>query len=202
MSEDQTTQAAVDTTKTPAVPGVAGESARNDGDDLDTLLAEYDESRPKASPEPARPEPTGEADTTRKPETDPAISQVQRYIFRQDMDKTIKNIRGNLDAEFFDDAFVESWIDTQAKGDHRLGLAWANRHNNPKQFAKVEEMLGRTFAKKYGKLPDKQATEDREAVSHAVRGASTRAPEGTAPDMTRLTDQEFQAEKDRLFDKK
>jgi len=196
MSEAQTTQTAVDTTKTPAEPGVTADSARTDGDDLDQLLSEFDESgRARATPEPARPATNADA---ANPDFKALADEVrglrterQQETFRKDMDTTIKDVRGNLDPEYFDDVFVESWMDAQARLDPRLASAWANRHANPKQFAKVKESLGRTFVKKYGSLPDKQATEDREAVTAAVRGASTRAPEGKAPDFGKMSNHEF-----------
>ena len=86
---------------------------------------------------------------------------------------------------------MEAWLDAQARSDPRLAAAWSQRHANPKQFQKVVTGLSQSFAKKYGKLPDKQATEDREAVTAAVRGASTRAPEGKAPDYSGKSDAEF-----------
>lgn len=205
MSEDQSKQPVTDQTKTPVTPGAEGAAdARNDdGDDLDTLLASFDDqTKPKpksgsdAATTPAREQPAGTVTHEPQQTTDPVARE---YIFRQDMDKTIKNVRGDLDAEFFDDTFVESWIDAQARQDPRLHQAWLNRQANPKQFQKVVETLGRNFSKKYGKLPDKGATEDREAVSNAVRGASTRAPEGQAPDFSRMSNNEFAAAKDRMF---
>jgi hypothetical protein len=197
---DQTTQAAVDDTKASAQPDAAVDSARKDGDDLDKLLAEFDESNTKAPPEPAKPEPTaGEASTTKTPGPDPAIADVQRYIFRQDMDKTVKAIRGELDPEMFDDATVRGWINARADDDPRLAQAWVNRHSHPKQFEKVVAQLGRDFQKKFSKLPDKQATEDREAVTAAVRGASTKTPESKAPDYSKMSDADLAKEKERLF---
>lgn len=205
MSEANTEQPVTDQTKTPAAPGAEGaaDARNNDGDDLDTLLASFDDqTKPKpksgsdAATAPAREQQSGTATHDPQQTHDPVARE---YIFRQDMDKTIKNVRGDLDAEFFDDTFVESWIDAQARQDPRLHQAWLNRQANPKQFQKVVETLGRNFAKKYSKLPDKGVTEDREAVSNAVRGASTKAPEGKAPDYSRLSNNEFQAEKDRLF---
>ena len=202
MSEAQTTQTAVDTTKTSAEPDVAADSARNDGDELDKLLSEFDSSKTTQPPATAQPEQnTGAADDL-KALTDQVkglLSETAQVKFRQDMDVTIKNVRGDLDPEFFDDTFVESWMDAQARQDPRLAAAWANRHANPKQFGKVVDTLGRTFVKKYGKLPDKAATEDREAVTAAVRGASTKAPPDTPPDLSKMSNAQFEAEKDRLF---
>lgn len=203
MSEaTSTTQTAVDTTKAPAVQGATDDSARNDGDDLDKLLAEFDDSKPKAPPEPAKPEPkTGAADDLRAltDEVRGLRSERQQETFRRDMDATIKDVRGNLDPEFFDDTFVESWMDARARQDPRLSTAWNNRHANPKAFAKVKDQLGRDFVKKYGKLPDKQATEDREAVTAAVRGASSRAPEGKPPDFAGMSNAQFREEHKKLY---
>lgn len=202
MSEETTQQTVVDETNAPATPGAEATSARTDGDDLDKLLAQYDdENKPKATPEPAKPEQkTGTADNDLVLREVRALREErQQENYRRDMDKTIKDVRGNLDPEFFDDTFVEAWMDSQARNDPRLATAWANRSANPKQFAKVVETLGRAFTKRYGKLPDKQATEDREAVTAAVRGASTKAPVGQPPDYAKMSPAEFQAEKDRLF---
>jgi hypothetical protein len=101
--------------------------------------------------------------------------------FQKDMNATIKNVRGDLPEELFDGPLVQAWIDAQAKKDPRLATAWANRHTDPKKFEQVVGALGKEFSKIRPKLPDKQATEDREAVTAAVRGASTQAPAGKAP---------------------
>lgn len=202
MSEEQTTQTAVDTTKTPAEPGVAADGARTDGDDLDKLLSEFDSGTTRPAPEPAKPEQMGAADPDFKAAKDEVLTardEIRQERFKKDMQATVAEVRGDMPADFFDDRFVQAWIDTRAQDDPRLSQAWVNRHSNPQQFKRVVSALGKEFSKKYGKLPDKQATEDRDAVTAAVRGASTRAPEGKAPDMSRMSPQEFQAEKDRLF---
>lgn len=195
MSEVQTTQAVVDDPKVSAQPDAAGQDARvDDGDDLDKLLAEFDDSKTKAAPQSTQPEPKAGTDNDLKAHLEPLQGQLnalQQRQFKQDMDATIKVVRGELDSEFFDDSFLKAWIDSQAVADPRLATAWVNRDNNPKQFQKVVETLGRNFVKKYGKLPDKGATDDREAVTAAVRGASTKAPEGKAPDLKGLSNSEF-----------
>lgn len=192
MSEATTEHTAVDATTAPAVPGAtAGQDARNDGNDLDTLLAEYDQQvRPAPTPQ-TQPEQKSGTDAIAKPAADPDVAEVKRYIFKQDMDKTVKSVRGDLDAGYFKDSLVKAWIEAQAEEDPRLGLAWANRHSNPKQFEKVVDTLGRKFSSEFGKMPDKQATDDREAVTAAVRGASHKAPEGKAPDYSRMSNAEF-----------
>ena len=194
MSEDQNTQTVVDEADTAPVAGTeVNKDARAEGDDLDAVLKEFDTAT-AADP---KPEPKPGADTTSK--ADPAIAEVQRYIYRKDMDDLVKSVRGDLDPDVFDSEMVESWVDGQARKDQRLTQAWLNRHNNPAQFERVKSELAKSFGKKFSKLPDRQATEDSEAVAAAVRGASQRAPETKAPDYSKLSDAELQAEKDKLF---
>lgn len=189
MSEELQ-QAVVDETKAPAEPGAEVENARETTDDLDTLLKQFEQTEAKP-PETPKPEHAGADDSKLLEPIKGTVSAIEQRLFRQDMDETVKKVRGDLDPEFFDDDFVESWLDAQARNDRRLQQAWVERHNNPRQFQKVIEGLSRGFAKKYGKLPDKGATEDREAVTAAVRGASTKAPEGKAPDYSNMSNAEF-----------
>lgn len=192
MSEDQTTQAVVDKPDVTAQPVTEGANARDDGDNLDNLLKEYDEQAPKKNAE-SVPEQPGAADDLKVllEQARGVISEANATKFRHDMDKTIKNIRGELDASVFDDDFVEAWVDAQARKDPRLSKAWLNRNANPKQFEKVQAELGKSFEKRYSKMPDKQATEDREAVTAAVRGASTQAPERKPANYAGMSDSEY-----------
>lgn len=201
---DTTTQTAVDATQAAASPAAAaGQDAQQDGDDLDKLLSEYETGTQQTPAAAASPQPgqTAGADDLKAltEQVKGLLTENQNAKFRRDMDATLKNIRGELDSEFFDDAFVESWIDAQARKDPRLSTAWNERDGNPRQFQKVVGQLSRDFAKKYGKLPDKAATEDREAVTAAVRGASTKVPEGQPPNYASMTDAELAREKDKLF---
>lgn len=177
MSDDPT-QSVVTDTNAAAKPAVAGNDAPDQGDDLDKLLSQFDAEAKPAVP-PPKPEQT---------QTDPALkaladrvegklSELNAVSYRHDMDKTINEIRGDLDPDLVDDDLVESWLDAQARKDPRLARAWLERSNNPKAFDKVKAELGKSLARKFAKLPDRGATEDRAAVAAAVRGASTRTPE-------------------------
>jgi hypothetical protein len=194
MSE---TQAVVDATNTPATPGAAVNDARNDGDDLDTLLKAYETEVP-ASPQTPEPKPGATPDQNTLAELKSIVSEAKGVVteaqsvrFRQDMDRTIKDVRGELDPDIFDDRLVEAWLNAKAAEDPRLADAWVKRSANPKQFDRVKQQLGKDFSKKFSKLPDKGATEDREIVTAAVRGASTKAPEGKAPDFKEMSDAEY-----------
>lgn len=195
MSEAKTEQPAVDAVKAPAVPGVpTGQDVRsNDGESVDALLDQFDAS--VKTVEPAKPQPKPEqklvpAEAAKAP-IDPDIAEIRGYITRQDINKAIGVVRGSLDPDKYDDALVEGYLNALATKDPRLAAAWQNRHNQPQAFQKILAAVGREFQKKHGTMPDRQATEDREAVTAAVRGASTKAPEGKAPDFSRMSTSEF-----------
>jgi hypothetical protein len=194
MSEDQATQTVVNPADAPPPAGSEAAGARTNGDDLDTLLNQYEQETRPAAPSPTEPKPAA----TTAPAAATQDTRFERFIYRQDMDKLIDTVRGDLPAEVFDNDLIESWVDTQARRDPRLQQAWINRHENPRQFEQVKSALGREFAKKMGKLPDRQATEDREAVAAAVRGAS-RAPVDTPPNFAALNDADFQKAKETAF---
>lgn len=196
MSEAKTEQPAVDAVTAPAVPGAeTGQDVRKDGDDVDALLNQFETSTKTAEPAKPQTQPEPKAAPAvaapAAPMTDPAVAEVRAYIRKQDMTKTVAAVRGDLDPARYDDRIVEAWLNVRATEDPRIANAWLSRHSNPQAFEKVVAHLGREFAKQYGNLPDRQATEDREAVTAAVRGASTKAPEGKAPDFSRMSNTEY-----------
>lgn len=202
MSEVTNTQPAVDAPDATVTPVVEGNDAQNNADDLDSLLNEFDVAQKPAATKETQPEQKPAADSdlqSRLNQMEGFVNQAEARQFRQDMDKTISSIRGDLDPEMFDDKLVQAWLDVQAQADQRLQEAWLNRHSKPKQFEKVVESLGRNFVKKYGQLPDKAATEDREAVTAAVRGASTKTPEGKAPDFSGMSNAEYRETHKKQF---
>ena len=196
MSEEQTTQAVVDDADTRAVPGSEADSARKDDvPDLDALLAEFDkEAKPVVSPSPvagADTQPDVKALAARLQSIEGAVQRVSQFEFRRDMDELVKSVRGDLDPEVFDSDIVEAWIDGLARKDPRLQRAWLEREANPRQFNSIKESLGKSFRKKFDKLPDRNVTEDREAVTAAVRGASTRAPEDKPTNYSGMSNAEY-----------
>lgn len=182
-----------------AKPASEDAGARETQDDeLDSLLAEYEED-PKGKEAPSEPKPNAEQHNAPAAED---IESVKRRLdeqdrreaerqYRQDMDATVKQVRGDLDPNFFDDRFVESWIDGEARDDPRLQRAWQTRRDDPKRFARVQEEIGRKFYAKYSKLPDRQASEDHAAVAHAVRREANRAPEAKETDLSALSNADF-----------
>lgn len=199
MSEEQTTQAAVDETKAPAEQGAAETSAQDDVG-LEALLAEFEGSKSE-TPATAKPDTKVEAatDTDAKTRLDALERQIYEQKFQQDIAPVVQHIKGAIPDGVLTDAEILDLLDAKAKRDPRLAAAWVDRSKNPQGWKKVQEGLARDFAKRFEKLPDKSATEDREAVTAAVRGASTKVPEGKTPDYHRMTPAQFQAEKDKMF---
>ncbi len=176
MSED-TKQPVVDETQASAKPDATVDSARNDGADLDTLLAQYEAETKK-------PDPVSPPETQQQPpiqqQVDPNVARLVSRFDREDLQKLVKEVRG--DNPDFDDTIVEAFIDAMARRDNRLQRAWLEREANPKAFEQIARQLGKEFAKRTARKTDPQLTEDREAVAAAVRGASTqRAPESAPP---------------------
>jgi len=198
MSEATPTQPVVTETEASAQPDAKVTDARTEGD-LDSLLKVYDETT--AAPATTKSEP--EQQPGAAPDLNVLAAKMQRFEslateaqniqFKRDMSETVTAIRGDLDPEVFDAPLIEGWLDAQAKQDPRLAKAWLERHANPKQFEQVKTALAKNFAKKFSKLPDRAATEDRDAVSAAVRGASTRAPASQPANLGGMTDAEYRA---------
>ena len=197
MAENQE-QPVVDDAEVQAKPEAEVQNAQTEApDELDKLLQQYaEESKPEAT---TQPEQTGDANDHLLQRIDALESDLTRFKSGADMQDTIKAIRGELDEEVFDDDLIEGWLDKQAQKDPRLTRAWANRHNDPKAFDKVKASLGQAFSQKFANMPNKEATEDREAVAAAVRGTSTKTPEGKAPDYSGDSDQSFAEKVEKQF---
>jgi hypothetical protein len=190
MSEDTTKQPVVDGTPASATPEANVDSARNNGDDLDSLLAQFNEQAEPARTEPVSPQPPAtQQQTGAPPQPDPLTLRLAQRIEREDIGKLVKEVKGDLD---YDDELVEAWVHSQANKDKRLVKAWEEREANPQTFQTIAKGLAREFAKRASKRADPQVTEDRNAVAAAVRGASThRAPESTPPNYAQQSNAEY-----------
>lgn len=191
MTEE--TQTVVDDTETGATPPAEGNDARTD--DLDSLLTQYAEQTGSPTPPPQDEAVTPDVKAL-KAEVETLKSQVQQvgqYRFQQDMADTVKSVKGDLD--FVDNDMVEAWIDGQARKNEALQKAWLQRDSDPRNWQKIKTELGKRFQSQFSKMPDRAATEDREAVAAAVRGAaSTRAPTEAPPNYARSSNAEFRNE--------
>lgn len=194
MSDDK--QAVVDKADVTAKPVAdAGDSAREDVDALDALLAEYDQGTKKADT--VSPPVT----TTTQPEPNALAADVNllkaqanewaNEKHKRAIAETIGEIRGEVPADVFDDDMVEAWLDAQARKDPRLGQAYLQREQNPRQWGKVKSELSKRLSQKVAKLPDKGVTEDREAVVASLRGASAKATTEPAPKLGQMSNAEL-----------
>lgn len=170
----------------PAAPAEAV-TAPDKGFDLDGLLNEFDTQTKPATqpqPEPAKPAPTEVVDTE-------ARRELAEWKFEREIQPVVKTIRGDIPQEVFSDNEIRWWLDGQAKEDPRLQQAWLNRKANPAAWSKVEKAISAKLAKKFHKLPDPNATEDVEAVTAAVRGASRTAPADPPPKFGSMSNAEY-----------
>lgn len=194
MSEGN--QAVVDDTKVAAKPATEVDNAREDVDQLDQLLAEYDQGTRKTDTTITPPEPK-----VATPQPDEVVQKVRLLEMqasewaaekqKKAISETIAAIRGDVSPEIFDDDMVEAWLDAQARKDPRLAQAFIQRDQNPRKWAQVRTELGKSLNKKVKGLPDRQATDDREAVTFAVRGASTKVSADPPPKLGDMSDAEL-----------
>jgi hypothetical protein len=186
-----TEQAVATATDAQGKPGTE-EAGAQDG--LDAALKEFDTATTQAE---TRTETT-QTDTPKPEITQDDVAfvraeraQRQREAFDRDISEAVKTLKGDLEV---DDELAEGWLYAKAEKDARLRAAFAQRGQKPDAWKAVLKSLGNDFAKKFDNQTDRAATEDRDAVRLAVRGASTRPPESPPVDVKALnamSDAEF-----------
>lgn len=190
---------AVEETNAEAAPTVT-ETSNEREDDLDKLLAEFDEgtkTEPKAEPD-ARPEQKpDDLDKLRRFAEDYEARELQREIL-----DTVHQIKEKHEAlGLLSDGFLEARLQYEASRDPRLAKAWVDRHQNPDAWGKVLDGLGSKLSGEISSRPDPQLTQDRETVRNAVRGVSTAPAAADAPkndDLSKMNDAEFEEYKKKL----
>jgi len=154
-----------------------------DAQDLDSLLSEF-ESETETQANQAQPAGEQQSSDDYAERIKALETRIEQEEYQSDMSNVVKEIRGESD---FDDDFMEAWIDTQARKDERLRVAWANRKSNPQAFNKVIKSLGSKFRDKY----TNPIVEDTSAMVNAVRNASNQAPATEMPNLNQMSDAEF-----------
>lgn len=183
---EETTQAVVDDTKTTPEAVAADTSARTD--DLDSLLGQFEaETRTQPEQKPAAAPPTD--DVAKR------VEQLERTLaetrFKSEFQPILKRIRGDIPETVLTDEEITDLLDGRAKRNAQLQTAYLNRSHNPAGWAKVEKALNSELAKKFSRLPDPDATAERDAVAAAVRSASTKAPPDKPPNLGGLSNAEY-----------
>ena len=170
MSDEK--QTSVDETKVESTTSTAADGAT--GDDLDTLLKEYEGGTSQKPPETA---------VVQEPDIKQVAQEIQQFRkeqaaneYQKDIASFVKTVRGDLDSEMFDDTMMEAYVDAYARKNPAFIKAWSERKTNPQKFEKIGKALNKEFAKRFENLPDRKVTEDTEAFAAAVRGAKTTTP--------------------------
>ena len=106
------------------------------------------------------------------------------------------------DVEHLPSDFAERWLRAEYSLDDELRSAWDNRYTSEDALRRCTAALRRTFGKMRGAaqaMPDPGATADRAAFVDAMnRGRASSPIEKPAPDLSRMSDQEFAKYKDKI----
>lgn len=201
---EATTQTAVKETDAPAKPATEATDAQA-GDDLDKWIAEYNREAPatRASPSTPEPKPNAGSDTEKfvsRDEFDRVVkSQTEERVSRE-IEQIVKTVKGDTKVS---ERAVRGWLEEVAKEEKWLADAYF-RPKTAGDKDKALRWLKREFGKEFSPSPvvDENATADVEAVAAAVRGASTRAPEGKAPNYAGMNNAEYReaVKKEHGFD--
>lgn len=198
---DETSQTATETVNTEATPSAEATGAQEATKlDLDSLLDEYRKGTGSPAQTPA-PAPVQEPEVaTLRSEIETLKAQFVREKIEKEVDYLAKGLRaaGDIPDVISDDDLV-GIVDRRAAKDPALRRAWEESADDPRARNRLVQAIGKELGKKFSGLKaiDDKATADHEAVAGAVRGASTRAPEGRAPDYGNLTDNEFRKEAEK-----
>jgi hypothetical protein len=206
MTGDNTTQTVANGTEGAATQAPAVDNGAQ-GDELEALLAQFEQevTKPSATAtqptQAAQPKPTEQKPNDISALTAKVQSLVERDEAReaairkqkidQDLMATVKSVRGDIPETVISDLVVKGWLNAASESDPRLVDAFNNREQNPARWNQVVAQLGKKLRSEFSRLPDVAETEDREAVTAAVRGASTKPPPAKAPDFKSMTNQDF-----------
>lgn len=175
----ENTQTVVEATPAPAEQGASDTSARTD--DLDQLLAQYDQQRVQPDPQ-----PTPEPPPQEPPISTDRIRALEQRLFQDEVNEAVNNIVGDMKIPR---RAAIGWLDQYARENPKLAQAFLNKSQDPKTWKRVEKVLAEELRKEFSSLQvDPQATADREAVAAAVRGASTKAPAAPPPKLGTMSD--------------
>jgi hypothetical protein len=185
---DDIKQTVVDNADPAALPAADATTSAQEPT-LEQLLDEYDRSVQRSSPQP---EPTPQLQSQDQQQTPPIdYGQIHRFQQKQFMDE----VKGAA-AKIFGDLKVPEkakigWLDQMAREIPEAAASWQNRHNNPRQWAKWERYLSRAVEAEFKSPVDPVATDDRDAVAAAVRGASTKVTAEPPPSFGHMSNSEF-----------
>ncbi len=184
---DDPKQTVVENANPAALPAADANSSAQEPT-LEQLLDEYDRSVQRPSPQPD-PAPQYQPQAQEAPPVDyRRIQQLEQKLFMDEVNQTADKIFGDIKLPH--DAKI-GWLDQKARQIPEAAAAFQTRHNNPRQWAKWERYLSREAESAFKSTVDSVATEDRDAVAAAVRGASTKVTAEPPPSFGHMSNSEF-----------
>lgn len=188
------------TEQTVAKPDEAAEQASDETgaqDDLDSLLAEYDNS--------VETKPKEEVKSESQADNDPLRLWAERKMAEEadleqkaTRDEVTKAVKDGIDVTV-DERLVWGFISQAAQSDERLVKAFEGRKQNPAAWNKVVKTLQTDL--KTALSIDPSATADRESVEAAIRGASNKAAPNDEPNLGTMSNSDFETYKRGLLRK-
>jgi hypothetical protein len=185
---------------------------------LEELLSEFDQqTKPGPLGQPAEPQPATEQSEQPEQQIDPWLFSDERIVQAQtqlnaakeayekeivrqrdlaDFDTWEKHLDSELREAFpsVPDGLVKMFLEHAIYTNDRVRLIADNRYNNPALFQAMIKDMGRHLYREMTLRPDRDLTETKALVSHAVRGASTSVmPEEPAPRFDKMSDRELRA---------
>jgi hypothetical protein len=183
----------------PAQPQPESQTAPEPEQDLDALLAQYDITEAQRHQyeqqqriENAQAQTQQAWEHAQSVEQQLAADRQQHYLESElrEYDDYVKNFAAELKIS---ERVVRGMLRETAAADQEAVAAWDNRRTNPRAWEFTRHRLAREYHKELASRIDEQATEDRAAVTHAIRsGASSVVPKEAAPDFGSMSDRELQ----------
>ena len=124
-------------------------------------------------------------------------AELDRKDFGRIVEGANETLRAQLGdkANYLPEGYAEAWLKNQFTIDPDLYAKLNNRYASPEATLLAERATKnaiRSLVDQVKKIPDREATEDRETVAMAVRGTNGKAPPRAAPNYSRMTDREFE----------
>jgi len=177
-----------------------------DAQDLNTLLAEYDENTETEDTEKVSDVVADDNEIKSKLQKIDRIEKMMTDDLETrakdraavEFSTTVKSINEGLGIE---EKFVKAFLNMKADEDPRLKNAYLGKSTNPKVWAAIEEQLRnelRTFA---NGISDEDATDTHDAIVSSVLNSKSTSSVNTEVKFAEMSDVEFEAHKKQEFAK-
>jgi hypothetical protein len=184
-------------------------SQREDVDELDKLLAQWDEETKSATVSPPEPQPApyDYSDQIRQASVQAWVDQ-EKLLAQQagiergfqlaqeyaELDRVTKSIVADTGAPVeMVNAYFDGLTNKNPQWAEQVRAAFAGRHSNPAAWERAISDAKKSFHKEWSSRPDPDLTEDRMAVASAVRGSVSEKsmPADPPPNLGHLSDAEY-----------